>query len=115
METLFLGMSGKVICLNKLDGKEQWVTKIKRSSLSNVYAEGDRVYAYSGGYMYCLDANNGAILWENPLKGFGYGNCIIATNQQAGQAATVSSQHAAQQSAALAAGVVATSSSGNAN
>lgn len=84
IDTLFLGIAGKVVCLNKQDGTELWRTQIKRGALTNVCAEGDYIYAYSGGHMFCLSAANGDVLWENPLKGCGFGNAIIASSQQSG-------------------------------
>lgn len=100
MDKLFLGISGKVVCLNKQDGTELWRAQIKRSTLTNVYAEGDYVYAYSGGHMFCLSANNGDVIWQNSLKGCGFGNAIIATNQQS--SALIASATEANASAATA-------------
>lgn len=108
MEKLFLGISGHVVCLNKNQGEEIWKTKIKSSTITNVYHDGDKVFAYSGGHLFCLDPANGRVLWENPLKGLGYGTCIIASEHQS--AAVISNQVASQQ--ASAAGVAAVGAAG---
>jgi outer membrane protein assembly factor BamB len=75
-----------------------------------VYFEADKVFAYSGGHFFCLNSTDGAIIWENTLKGFGYGTCIIASEQLS--SSVISSQVAAQQAIA-ATTVAATTSSAN--
>lgn len=110
MEKLFLGISSHVVCLSKKTGEQLWKTKLKSSSITNVYFEDDKVFAYSGGHLFCLNATDGVIIWENTLKGFGYGTCIIASEQQA--SSVISSQVAAQQAIA-ATTVAATTSSAN--
>ena len=98
MDKLFLGISNHVVCLNKKNGKLLWKTKLKSSSITNVYYENENVFAYSGGHLFCLAAADGAIIWENTLKGFGYGTCIIASEHQ--NASVISSQIATQQAVA---------------
>jgi hypothetical protein len=58
--------------------------------------------------LFCLTAADGSITWENPLKGLGYGTCIIASEHQ--NTSVISSQIATQQ--ALAATTVVTTSAG---
>ena len=82
MEKLFLGISNHVVCLNKKTGIQVWKTKLKSSGITNVYYEDGNIFAYSGGHLFCLDAVDGSINWENPLKGFGYSTCIIASEHQ---------------------------------
>tara|TARA_B110000014_G_C20103556_1_gene579818 strand:- start:1648 stop:1980 length:333 start_codon:yes stop_codon:yes gene_type:complete len=110
MEKLFLGISGHVVCLSKKTGEQLWKTKLKSSSITNVYFEADNVFAYSGGHFFCLNSTDGAIIWENTLKGFGYGTCIIASAQLS--SSVISSQVAAQQAIA-ATTVAATTPSAN--
>jgi len=98
MEQLFLGISNHVVSLNKKTGEQIWKTKLKTSSITNVYYEDGSIFAYSGGHLFCLKASDGDILWENPLKGFGYSTCIIASEQQ--NSAVISSQISTQQSVA---------------
>ena len=45
MERLYLGISGHVVCINKQDGSELWRTKLKSSSITNVYYENNLVYS----------------------------------------------------------------------
>ncbi|WP_448549553.1 outer membrane protein assembly factor BamB family protein [Thalassotalea fusca] len=98
MEKLFLGINNHVMCLSKSTGEEIWRAKLRSSSITNVYFEDDKVFAYSGGHLFCLRAKDGEIVWENPLKGMGYGTCIIASEQQ--NTSVITSQLAAQQAAA---------------
>lgn len=112
MEKLFLGISNHVVCLDKKTGEQVWKTKLKSSSITNVYYENGSIFAYSGGHLFSLNATDGAINWENPLKGFGYSTCIIASEHQ--NAAVISSQIATQQAVAastIAASTAASSSS----
>ena len=98
MNKLFLGINNHVVCLSKKTGEQLWKTKLKSSSITNVYYENENVFAYSGGHLYCLTISDGSIVWENPLKGFGYGTCIIASEHQ--NTSVISSQVATQQAAA---------------
>jgi outer membrane protein assembly factor BamB len=106
MDKLFLGIHSHVVCVSKKTGEKLWSTKIKSSTITNVYFEDDFVYAYSGGYLFCLKASDGEIVWENTLKGFGYGTCIIASEHNS--SAQIASQIAAQQ-ASVAASMAVTS------
>lgn len=98
MDKLFLGIKSHVVCISKKNGEKIWQKKLKSSTITNVYFEEDKVFAYSGGHLFCLAAADGNIVWENTLKGFGYGTCIIASEQQ--NSAVIASQIAAQQSVA---------------
>ncbi len=108
MDKLFLGISNHVVCLSKKKGDQLWKTKLKSSTITNVYYETGNVFAYSGGHLFCLAASDGSIQWENPLKGLGYGACIIASEHQ--NASVIASQIATQQ--ALAATTVVATSTG---
>lgn len=98
MDKLFLGIKSHVVCIHKRTGQELWRTKLRTSSITNVYYENDFVYAYAGGHLFCINVYDGSIVWENQLKGLGYSTCIIASEQQS--SAVVSAQVSAQQAAA---------------
>lgn len=113
MEKLFLGIKGYLVCLDKATGDKQWETKLKSTSgVTNLLFEDDKVFAYSGGHLFCVDAKSGKVLWENKLDGYGYGPCIIASENQ--NSALIASQLQAQQAAA-AASVVAVTAATSAN
>ncbi len=88
------------MCIDKRDGKELWRTKLKSSTITNVYYEDDQVFAYSGGHLVCLNIRDGSVVWTNPLKGLGYSTCIMASEQQS--ASVIANQIASQQAAAAA-------------
>ncbi len=106
MDKLFLGINNHVVCLSKRTGEQLWKTKLRSSTITNVYYETENIFAYSGGHLFCLAASDDSIIWENPLKGLGYGTCIIASEHQ--NTSVISSQIATQQ--AVAATTIAASS-----
>lgn len=109
MDKLFLGISDHVVCLSKKSGEQLWKTKLRSSTITNVYYETENVFAYSGGHLFCLKAADGSIIWENTLKGLGYGTCIIASEQQ--NTSVISSQIATQQALTAATVVTTTTNS----
>lgn len=99
MDKLFLGIKGRVVCIDKFSGNKIWDVKLKSTSgVTNILAEGDFLFVYSGGHLFCLNIYSGAIKWENKLKGMGYGPCIMASQNQ--QTSVVASNLAAQQTSA---------------
>ena len=111
MDKLFLGIKSHVVCISKKSGEQLWATKLKSSTITNVYYEEGKVFAYSGGHLFCLNSLDGSITWENTLKGFGYSTCIIASENQNG--AVIANQIAAQQAIATAGVVTAGTTSNN--
>lgn len=102
METVYLGIKGHIVCLDKESGSKQWATKLNLTSgVTNVYLDDDKLFAYSGGHLFCLRSDDGEILWENKLNGFGYGACIIATKSQ--NSSVITDQPSMQQVSAIAA------------
>ena len=45
MDKLFLGISNHVVCLSKKTGEQIWKTKLKSSTIINVYYEAENVFA----------------------------------------------------------------------
>ncbi|MCP3865647.1 MULTISPECIES: PQQ-binding-like beta-propeller repeat protein [Marisediminitalea] len=110
MEKLFLGIRGHVVCLDKATGKKLWETKLKSTSgVTNLLFEDKHVFAYAGGHLFCVNAENGRIKWENKLDGYGYGACIIASENQ--NASLIADQLQAQQSSAATASIIAATAS----
>lgn len=80
MEKLFLGIKGYVVCLDKVIGKKLWEIKLKLIfGVINLLFEDNYVFVYVGGYLFCVNVENGRIKWENKLDGYGYGVCIIVS------------------------------------
>ncbi len=108
MDIVFLGFNSRVVALHRETGDVLWKWKSPkgRGSYVAVMLDGDRVIASVQGYTYCLDPFTGAMLWQNPLKGTGYGIPSIVSlrgnSGTAGAAAIIAQQQ--QAAAASAAG-----------
>ncbi len=84
--TLFLGTHSHVAALDRATGAELWRTKLKGALTSDDFVsllvQPDRLYAHTGGELFCLDPQTGAILWKNGLTGLGYGIASLAVEGQ---------------------------------
>jgi outer membrane protein assembly factor BamB len=78
---VFMGMNGSVCAVNRDSGQIiwHWQSPKPRRGFVSVFLDEDRLMAGLSGYLYCLEAASGRVLWENPLKGFGYGNFSFAS------------------------------------
>lgn len=73
---LLLGLKHSVTALSKTDGRVLWRTELGAglsTSFVTLLSDGQRVFAHSGGSLYCLDSADGRILWSNGLSGYGFG------------------------------------------
>jgi outer membrane protein assembly factor BamB len=77
--TIFIGIHGDVLALDRATGQQIWRTELKGSDFVNVTLDGDRVIAATKGEVFCLDAATGQLLWHNELPGSGWGLVTIAT------------------------------------
>lgn len=50
MNKIYLGVGGSVVCLDKRNGNEVWRTKLKTSTIVNVYCDDDKLFAHAGGH-----------------------------------------------------------------
>ena len=55
-----------------------WRLTGRCSNFVNVALEGSELFAATGGHLYRLDPATGDILWENTLRGMGFGLLTIA-------------------------------------
>lgn len=111
MSYLYIGIKGQCVCIDKDSGEVQWQTQLKStSSVTNLYIEGNRIFAYSGGHLFCLNRSDGEVLWENELKGLGYGPCIIAGENSATHFHANQAAQQANTAAVMAAAVATTGS-----
>ena len=83
--SVFIGIKGTVLALDRATGQEVWRSKLKGSSFVNIILDGGELYATTQGEVFRLDPTSGAIRWNNPLPGLGHGLITVATsaNQQA--------------------------------
>lgn len=79
-DILLVGVKGAVLAFRRDTGAHLWATELNSSSSDFVTVASDdhRVYAHSGGELFCLDLRTGQKLWQDPLKGFGYGIVSLA-------------------------------------
>ena len=103
-DLLFVGFNGRVVALEQRSGELVWEWKCPKPSgkMMAVLVQGERIYASSEGYTYCLDAFNGEQLWHNPLKGLGTGVPCLATSESNSMGSFLlhAQAHAEQQAAA---------------
>ncbi len=76
---LFIFSNGRVASINKKDGTIKWEVKLKQyvknimgSAVGQISLEGDKLYIGVSGMLVCLSAKDGAFVWANELKGWGY-------------------------------------------
>jgi outer membrane protein assembly factor BamB len=43
------------------------------TGFTSLILDGEQLVAGVNGYIFCLNARNGRLLWENPLRGYGEG------------------------------------------
>lgn len=79
MPTLFIGVKGTVIALDRATGQELWRSDLKGSDFVNVAIEDGDVFATTKGELFCLDPASGHVKWHNELKGMGRGLITIAS------------------------------------
>jgi outer membrane protein assembly factor BamB len=77
--SVFLGIKGSVLALDRATGRRLWSTKLKGDEFVNLLVDGNLVFAATRGEVFCLDAASGNLLWHDPLKGFGWGLAAMAT------------------------------------
>ena len=105
-DTIYIGMKGAVMALERNTGKERWRTHLKSSHFVVVVLDGDLLIAHTKGELFGVDAKTGEILWKNGLEGMGYGYATVASrniSQQQTVAAIqqiIAQQQAAQTAAA---------------
>ena len=110
-DLLFVGFNGRVVALEQRSGELVWEWKCPKPSgqMMAVLVQGDRVFASSEGYTYCLDALHGVELWDNPLKGLGTGVPCLATAESGSSGAfLLHAQTLADQQAAASHGTAST-------
>ena len=78
-ELVYLGIKGRVVALQKESGTKVWETPLKSSSFVNVFYDRDQLFAHPCGELFCLDALDGRILWQDKWKGPGYGYVTFAS------------------------------------
>jgi outer membrane protein assembly factor BamB len=95
-DLIVIGLAPRVLALRKATGEVVWATELASTgSLTTVRVEGGRVYAGCLGEVTCLDLATGAVLWHNPLKGYGIHPVLFAGDGPAAASAAESAAGAA--------------------
>lgn len=102
MEPVYIGIKGRVICIDRQSGATRWTTQLLKRYFVNLHRDGDDILASTHGELFCLDARSGTIKWRNPLPGMGRGLITIAGNP--GNWAAIAQQQDEQAQAAVASG-----------
>lgn len=97
----FLGLNGRVVAVDRQTGQVAWDRTVSRwGTYVSVLLDGDRLLVGTKGEIHCLDPLTGRHLWQNPLKGYGYGVMAIATVRGSTGAQALMQADADQRSAA---------------
>jgi glucose dehydrogenase len=98
---LFILSNGRVAAINKKTGDTVWEVKLKQhvtnsmlDSVGQINVEDNKIYVGVAGILFCLSAKDGALIWKNELKGWGYYFVSMANvnNEAAGAAAKASAE-----------------------
>lgn len=77
--TIYLGIKGGVLAVDRLTGRHIWETRLKGSGFVNVVFDQGILLAHTGGELWAIDPESGAKLWHDGLSGFGYGHATMAS------------------------------------
>ncbi len=101
-DLLFVGFNSRLAALDQQTGDIVWQWKAPDGTgYVSPLLDGGKLFVSVNGYTYCLDAATGQQLWQNKMKGFGYGTtALVSVNGSTphsllGQAAAEAAQAAA--------------------
>ena len=80
-DLLYIGTGKHVVALDPVSGAEVWRAVLEKGSTTNVLSllvRGEDLYVGRGGYVWCFNRLTGQKLWENGLKGMGFGFVSLA-------------------------------------
>jgi outer membrane protein assembly factor BamB len=104
-DLLFVATGRWIAALSKSNGRPVWRRKLPRwfaSGPVTLLVDHDLVFAGRGGYVYCLDAASGDVMWERGLDA-GKNVVLMATPTASLDQAAAIAAHASEQAAANAA------------
>lgn len=78
-QLIFVGLNGWVTALDRDTGETVWTCSELKSGYTTLLLDGDRLIASTNGYLYCLDPQDGRIVWSNPMRGYGTGVAYLAS------------------------------------
>lgn len=83
-DVLLLGLKHKVTAVSRAHGTQLWSTELSSAmgyDFVTLLCDGEKVFAYSGGHLHCLELTTGRLLWRNELRGFGYGLASLSLSE----------------------------------
>lgn len=80
-DLIYVGSNSRIAALDRVTGELVWDWKAPHGSgFVALLLDGEQLIASVQGYTWALDPSTGDTLWENQLKGFGYGvPCLVST------------------------------------
>ena len=110
-DLLFVAAGRKVQALDRYSGRPVWQMRLPRmlgGGVSMLVPSGREVFVGRGGYVYCVDAQTGQVLWERGVESSGLilmatGDVASGPMQQAAAMQQMQQQQAAAGAAAAAA------------
>ena len=99
-KAVFVGTNSHVVAIDKNTGSTIWDTKLKSGlsvSFVSLLVEAEKIFAHTGGELFCLDAATGKVLWKNGLSGLGYELASIATSTQTSTGSSLVAEHERKQ------------------
>ncbi len=105
-EILLLGLHKRVTAFCRADGSVLWSTELEGGAghaFITLASDERHVFATCHGKLHCLDLHSGAVIWSDPLKGYGYGIGSLCLPGQTAISAPGAAAHIAAQAAAVAA------------
>jgi outer membrane protein assembly factor BamB len=109
-DIVLLGLKQSVTAISKADGGVVWCTELGGGGMGGSFVtlicDAERIFAYSGGSLFCLELTTGRFLWQNELSGYGYGlaSLCVPGFGSAPDTATITRLLAQQEAAAAGAG-----------
>ncbi len=101
-DLLYVGFNSRIAALDRSTGEMVWDWKAPHGSgFVALLLDRDQLIVSVQGYTWALDPFSGEVLWENLLKGFGYGvPCIVSVSGSTLMSSTLAAEEAqAQQQA----------------
>lgn len=85
LSLIYVGVKNHVLAFDRKTGAAVWTTplpaKYKSSgAFVHVVRDTEGLFATCAGELFALDPKSGALLWQEPLKGFGTGLVTVATD-----------------------------------
>jgi outer membrane protein assembly factor BamB len=83
--TLYVGIKGHVVALDRATGAEQWRTKlegvrVRTTDFVYLHRDEDQLFAAYNGEVYALDPKTGEVRWHNQFRGLGTGLVSLLTD-----------------------------------